>query len=152
MRDLKVKNVMVKDVIFLKPGMPVSEAAEIFVKNDINGAPVLDDENKLVGIVTDSDLLMQDVRVHFPTSIQLLAGTILLGSEKKFEERFRRAIGAKVADVMTKEVHTAHMDDTLEDVATLMAEKGIGRVPIMDDNKVVGIVTKRDIIKTLTKI
>lgn len=151
MTDLKASDVMTKNVITLSPDMTVKEASEIFVNKKINGAPVVDNEQKVVGIVTDSDLLMQDVKIHFPASIQLLAGTILLGSERKFEEKFKKAVGSRVKDVMTEHVHTAEANDSLEDVATLMAEKDIGRIPIIEDRKIIGIVTKRDIIKTLAR-
>lgn len=151
MRDTKVSEVMTKHVVLIEPDMTVKEVADLFLKNSINGAPVVDENNHIIGIITDSDLVMQDVKLHFPTAIQLLSGTILLGSEKKFEEQFNKAVGAKAQDVMTRDVFTVHPDDSLEDAATLMSDKDIGRVPVVDNGSVVGIVTKKDIIKTIAR-
>lgn len=151
MRDTKAVEIMTKPVITLDPDVPVKEAADIFIKNDINGAPVVDSEDRLVGIITDSDLVMQDVKLHFPTAIQLLSATILLGSEKKFEERLTKAVGARVSDVMTRDVVTVGGSESLEDVATIMSDKEIGRVPVVEHGKVVGIITKKDIVRTLAR-
>lgn len=151
MRNTKVQEIMTKHVVLIDPDMSVKEVADLFLKNSINGAPVVDAEGKVIGIITDSDLVMQDVKLHFPTAIQLLSGTILLGSEKKFEEQFNKAVGAKARDVMTRNVFTVHADDNLEDVATLMSDKDVGRVPVVEDDKVVGIITKKDIIKTIAR-
>lgn len=151
MSDLKALDIMTRNVILLEPEIPVNKVADIFLKNNINGAPVVDKDQNIIGIITDSDLVMQDVKLHFPTAIQLLTGTILLGSEKKFEEKFRRAVGAKAADVMTKNVLVVHPNDSIEDVATLMTEKEVGRVPVVEDGKVVGIITKKDIVKTIAR-
>lgn len=152
MRNTPVSEIMTKNPILLKPGTPVDEAADIFTKNNIGGAPVVDDNGRLAGIVTETDLLMQDVRLHFPTSIQLLAGTIYLESMKKFEDQLKKAVAAKVEDVMTRDVVTVKEYDTVETVATLMVEKDIGRIPVLShDGKVSGIVAKKDLVKAISE-
>ncbi|NCO66511.1 MAG: hypothetical protein COW32_11190 [Candidatus Aquicultor secundus] len=148
----KAKDIMTGGLVTFTKDTPVKEATEVLVKRNIGGAPVVDDEGGLIGIVSESDLIMQDVRFHFPTYIQLLDGYIYLPrSLERFEEEFKKAVGAKVGDVMTTEVITTNEDASLEDIATLMVDKGISRVPVMSDGKVVGIITKGDIVKAISK-
>ncbi len=146
------KGIMTKNPITFTPTMSVKEAAKILAEKDIGGAPVLDKDGRLVGIVTESDLIIQDVRLHFPTYIELLDGYLFLpGSLEYFEEEFKKAIGAEVADVMTMEVITVDENASVEDIATLMVEEDISRVPVMSDDKVVGIVTKGDLVRAISR-
>ncbi len=146
------KNTMTKNPITFTPTMSVKEAAKILAEKDIGGAPVLDNNGRLVGIVTESDLIVQDVRLRFPTYIELLDGYLYLpGSLEHFEEEFKKAIGAEVADVMTMEVITVDEGTSIEDIATLMVEEDIGRVPVMSGDRVVGIVTKGDIVRAISR-
>jgi len=148
----EVKDVMTKGLVTLKKEMPVKEAAEIFAKESIGGAPVVDEGGNLIGIVSESDLIMRDVRLHFPTFIQLLDGYIYLPrSLEKFESEFKRAVGARVGDVMTTDVATIDENATVEDAATLMVEKDIDRVPVMADGKLVGIISKSDLVKAISR-
>lgn len=154
MAELKMtaKDVMTKDPISFKKDTPVKDAAEILARNDIGGAPVVDDSGRLIGIVSESDLIMQDIRLHFPTFIQLLDGYIYLpGGLRRFEEQFKKAIGAKIGDVMTTEVITVDENASVEDIATLMIDNDISRIPVVAGDKPVGIVTKGDLVRAISK-
>lgn len=143
------REIMTREVVTVGPGTPVTEAAKILSQNNIGGAPVVDDNGALVGIISESDLILRDVKLHFPTYIHFLDSIIYLESLNKFEEQLKKAVGAKVKDVMTTEVETVASDATVEDIATLMVDKDIDRIPIIKDSSVVGIVTKGNIIRLL---
>lgn len=145
-----VKDIMTREVITVSPDTSVKEIAELMLEKGIGGVPVVEDE-KLVGIVTEEDLIMKNVKLHFPTYIQLLDAVIYLESLKKYEDELRKAIGATAKDVMTRDVITIAPDASLEEAATLMVEKGISRLPVVEGEKLVGIITKRDILKSLSK-
>jgi CBS domain-containing protein len=148
----EVRDIMTKELITLKEDTPVKEAARILSEAKISGAPVVDDEGRLIGLVTESDLVVQDVRLHFPTYIQLLDGYIYLpGSLKRFEEEFKKAVGAKVGDIMDTDVVTIDEHATIEDAATLMTEKDVGLVPVLSGNNLVGIIAKRDIVRSISR-
>jgi CBS domain-containing protein len=152
MATLKAKDIMSKELIVFKKDTSVKEAARILTEKGIGGAPVVNEEGKLVGIVTEADLIMQDIKLHFPTYLHLLDGYVYLpGSLHRFEEELRKAIGADVGDVMTKEVITVSPEVEIEDIATLMVKKDVGRVPVIDGEKLVGIITKGDIVKSLAR-
>jgi CBS domain-containing protein len=147
-----VRDIMTREVIVFKRSTPVKDAAEQLSKASVGGAPVVDDEGNLVGIVTDGDLIMQDVKLHFPTYVQLLDGYIYVpGSLQRFEHEFRKAIGATVGDVMTEEVITTDEDATIEDVATIMVDQDVSRLPVVADGKLIGIVTKGDLVRAIVR-
>ncbi len=144
------KDVMTKDVKIVKPGDSVKDAAKYFVDNDIGGAPVLDDDGRLVGLITESDLISQDAKVHFPTYIHLLDSYIFFESTKRFEESLKRAAAATVEELMKKDVVTVAPDASIEEISTLMMDKRIGRIPVVLEDEVVGIITKGDIVRSLS--
>ncbi len=148
---IKVKDVMTRNVATLSKDMSVKEAAQLLVEKGIGGAPVVDEEGRVIGVVSESDLIMEDVKLHFPTFIHLLDGIIYLESLKAFEEKLRKAVAVKVEDVMTKKVITVTEDTDIEDAATLMIDKGISRIPVVKEGKLVGMVTKRDIVKSIAR-
>jgi CBS domain-containing protein len=151
MAQLTAKEIMVTNVLTVGPEAPVKDIAKLFSEKRIGGAPVVDDKKNVIGIVTDGDLIMQDVKIHFPHYISLLDGFIILGSTRKFEQQLRKAVGAKVEDVMTKDVVTIGPDILIEDVATLMVERNISRLPVVEGGKLIGLVSRGDIVKSLSR-
>lgn len=147
------RDMMTKNVVTVGLEMAVKDLAGLMAEKDIGGAPVVDADGKLIGIVTESDLIVQDARLQYPTYIHLLDGFIYWpSSAAKFNEEFKKALGATVGEIMTVDVVTAGEDSTIEDLATLMIEKDIGRIPIIDSSsKVTGIVTKHDVVTAIGK-
>lgn len=146
----EVKDIMTKEVITFTPDLPVKEAAKELSEANIGGAPVLDDEGRIIGIVVESDLIMQEVRLHFPTYVQLLDGYIYLpGSMSRFEKEFKKAVGAKVKDVMSTDVVTIDASATVQDAATMLVDKDINMLPVMAEGELVGVVSKRDLVKAI---
>ncbi len=141
---------MTKDPKTVGPDAPVKDAAKVMVDSHIGALPVVDG-GRVIGMVTEGDLIMEDVRIHFPTYIQLLDGIIYLESRKRFEEELKKAVGATVRDVMTSKVVAAAADDSIEDVATRMVDEGVSRLPVMEGDRLIGIITKGDIVRALSR-
>lgn len=146
---LKAKDIMTRKLITLTEETPVTEAAKVLATKKIGGAPVVNSSGQVVGIVSESDLIIQDVKLHFPHFINLLDSYIFLGSLKKFETLLKKAVAAKVKDLMSSEVISVAPEATIEDVATLLTEKKISRVLVMAEGRLLGIITKGDIVKSL---
>lgn len=142
-------DLMTSDVVTVTPDTPVKEAAKLMSDRHVGALPVVDAAGALVGIATEGDLIMQDVKVHFPSYISLLDGFIYLESYSRFEQELKKAIAANVGDVMTANVVTALPDTDVESLATLMVEKHVSRVPILDGGMLVGIVAKGDIVRAI---
>lgn len=150
---MNAKDIMNKQVITVKEDMSIKALADLFVKKNIGGAPVVDADGKLIGMVTEGDLVSQDAQVHFPTYVHLLDGFFYFPSTvARFEKDFKHALGRVVKDVMTTDVFTAHEDASIEDMATWMVDKDISRLPILDkDGKLIGMVTKHDVVRAISK-
>lgn len=144
------KDIMTKDVITVNSKATIKEVAQILTEKKISGVPIVDD-GKLVGIVSEGDLIIKDKKLHVPSFINVLDAIIYLESPKKFEEELKKVTAVEVKDLMTKKVVTITEDTDIEEVATIMVEKGISRVPVVRDNKIVGIVSRGDIVKSLAR-
>jgi CBS domain-containing protein len=149
MSELVARDIMTSDPVTVAPDTTVTEAARLMSERRIGALPVVE-EGRMVGLVTEGDLIMQDVKVHFPTYLSLLGGYVFApGASDRFESSLRKAVAATVSDVMTREPVSVTADALVTDVATLLVERDIARVPVMDGDAVVGIVSKSDIVRSL---
>lgn len=148
---LTAKDIMTKDVVSVTPGTSIEKLSEILLANQISGAPVLDDAGKLVGIVTENDLIRQNKRLHIPTVVSFLDAAIYLESSRKFEEEVKRVTATTVGEICERTVMTITEDAGLADIATIMSEKKLHLLPVVSGGKVVGIVGKRDVVKAVAR-
>ena len=144
---LTAKDIMTKDVITVTPDTSIEVLASILVKNEVSGAPVVDDKGGLYGMVTENDLISRNKRLHIPTVVGFLDAAIYLESSKKFEEEVKRMCATKVADICVRKAVTISEDTTVVEIATIMAEKKVHLLPVMRLGKITGIVGKRDMVK-----
>lgn len=152
-RDLPVTDIMSAPAITLSPDTTVEEAIGVLVERGIEGAPVVDAEGQLVGLLDDDDLIVSEARLHAPTTIEILGAYIPLpGDLKRFNEEVRQALGRTVAEVMDTDVATVDTTSTVEDAATLLHDRGISRLPVLGEaGEVVGVVTRGDLVKALRR-
>ena len=146
-----VKDIMKTDVIKAGPDTTVAELADLLAEHKISGVPVVDGKNRVIGVVSEADVIMQDADLHFPHYIQLLESIIYLESVRKFKERYRKAFGTKVTDIMSQDVVTISPDASVRDAATLMADRGVNRLPVTEERHLVGIVTRGDIVRAIAE-
>jgi CBS domain-containing protein len=145
---LNASDIMTTDVITVKKETPLSELAEILTQNHINGVPVVDDEGLLIGIICESDLIRRDKKLHIPTVVALFDAVIYLESSKKMEEEIKRISATTVEDLYTRKVVTVDEKTPIDEIATIMTQKKIYTIPVMDGDNLVGIVGKNDVIRT----
>lgn len=152
-----VKDVMNPDVVFCKPDDTVREAAKILKENNISGAPVLED-GQLVGIVSEADLLELLVipekgDLWLPSPFEVIEVPLReLFSWEETKKMLSDVGSTKVEEMMTKNVHTIDSEASVEEASELMVRRRINRLPVMENDRVVGIVTRGDIIKGLAKL
>lgn len=151
MDELTVREIMTTDVITARPDTTVGELADILTKNKISGVPVVDGQGRLLGMVSEADIILQDADLHFPYYVQFLEMVIYLQSVHKFEERVRKSIGSKVTEIMSEEVVSVSPDATVREVATLMADRNVNRLPVTENERLVGIVTRGDIVRAIAE-
>lgn len=149
-RSTPVRAVMTTEVVWFKDTDTVQTAYQEMVSHDIDGAPVLNENGHVVGMLSTGDLLVQETKLHYPTVVSLFGAYLELpSSHRHFEDDLRKAVGATVGDVMSTEVHTVGPDDNLERAATLMHENQVSRLPVIEDGRMVGIVSRGDILRAV---
>ncbi len=143
-----VKDIMSKDVVTVYETNTIEEVARIFIDKKISGVPVVDAQKKLVGIISEGDLVFQQKKLNPPVFLSFFDGVIQVGKSAFFDE-IKKISAFLVKDLMTKEdLIVARETADVSDVASLLIENKVNRIPIVnDENKVVGIVTRYDIIK-----
>ena len=148
---LTAADVMTRDVITVKKETTIRELAELFSRHRISMAPVVDDSGAMIGIVTETDLVEQDKSLHIPTVISLFDWVIYLESDKKFEKELKKMTGQTVGDIYTQSVKTVAPSAPLSDLADIMSSGKIHAIPVLEDKKVIGIVARIDLIRTMIK-
>ncbi|OCL27769.1 hypothetical protein U472_04250 [Orenia metallireducens] len=142
------KDIMTEEVVSVRPEQTVKEVAKILTDNKISGVPVLED-GKLIGIVSEGDLITRDKKLQFPNYVYFLDSVFYLDSLEKFEKDFKKMVGVQVKDIMTADVITVTPDTEVEEIATILTEDGVNRVPVVEDGKLVGIVSRGDIVRCI---
>ncbi|HEB50745.1 MAG TPA: CBS domain-containing protein [Desulfobulbus sp.] len=146
---LKAKDIMTRDVITVDTEMPVKELAELFYTRKISGAPVKNTQGRIIGVVTESDLIDQNKRVHIPTVVAILDSFLFLESPDKLEKDIKKIAGTKVDDICSHELISVTPETPMDEVATLMAEQHVHTLPVMDGDTLVGVIGRDDIIRTM---
>ena len=143
---MKARDVMVSPVITVKPSSSVKEVAKTFLERRISGVPVVDDQGKLVGIVSESDLMH---RSEAGTERQRSWWLLGLTGDEVLAAEYVKAHARKVADVMTRRVITASPDTPLHEIAALLEKNSIKRLPIVKDGQLVGILSRANLIQAV---
>ncbi|MDD2321473.1 MAG: CBS domain-containing protein [Geobacteraceae bacterium] len=146
---LTAADIMTKDLFTVTTGTSIRELAEIITRNRIGSVPVVDEQGALIGIVTESDLIEQDKNFHIPTVISLFDWVIYLESEKKFEKELKRMTAQTVGDIYTKDVVTVEPKTPVTELADIMSGKKIHSLPVVEAGKLVGIVSRIDLIRSM---
>jgi CBS domain-containing protein len=146
-----VSEIMERDPVTVAPEASVKDVVAALRDHELPGVPVVDSDGNVAGIVTEADLVLpdQDGDLHIPHYINLFGGTIFLESLDRFEGRLRKAFAANAADMMTRDPDTVAPDTSIRDAARLIHETGHNRLPVVEDGKLVGVVTRLDVLGAL---
>lgn len=149
---ITVKDIMTTELVTFSPDDEIAKATKILLEKRFNGAPVVDSEGKLVGILCQSDLIAQQKSFPIPTIFTVFDGFIPLTSVKHLEKEVEKISAALVSQAMTPDPVTVRPDTEIENVAKLMVDKNFHTLPVVDENgNLIGIIGKHDILKTLVK-
>lgn len=148
---LKAKDIMTTDVITVKPTTTIEDLARTLMEHNISGAPVVNDAGDLISIVTENDLISQNKRLHIPTVMRLFDAFVMLESPGKIEKEIKKMAAITVDDICTKKVITITEDTPVQDIATIMSEKKVHLIPVVEGKKIRGIIGKMDLVKGITK-
>lgn len=149
---LKASDIMQDPIVTVSKDMTVEELGRLFIEKDISGVPVVEADGSIYGIVTDNDLISQKKRLHIPTVLRIFDAFIPLEKSDTIEEEIRRMSATTVADICTTDIVTINGDTSLDEIATIMAEKRIHFLPVVNpDGRLMGIVDKHDVLKGISR-
>ena len=143
------QDIMTREVITVAPETDITEATRILLDHRINGLPVVNQQRRLVGIVCQSDLIAQQKRIPLPSLFTLLDGYISLTSAKQFEKEVNKIAATRVEQAMTTSPVTVKPNTSLEEIASLMVEKKLHTLPVVENEQLVGVIGKEDMLRTL---
>jgi CBS domain-containing protein len=152
MADL-VRDIMDTAPVTVPPDASVEEVVRTLRDHELPGVPVVDGDGRCVGIVTEADLVLPDDQgdLHIPHYINLFGGTVFLEPLGRFEQRLRKAFASKATDMMTSDPDTVAPETTVQEAARLIHSSGHNRLPVVEDGRLVGVVTRLDVLGALAR-
>jgi len=146
---MNAKDIMTTEVISVYPDTTIADAAKLLLEKHLNGLPVIDHEGRLVGIICQSDLIFQQKKIPVPTVFTFLDGLFPLTSYKDMEKEVKKIAAANVSEAMVSSPFTVEPETSLEDIATIMVQHNIHTLPVVEGDRVVGVIGKEDVLRTL---
>lgn len=147
---MKARDIMTRDVISISPETTIEEIAKILHKHRISGVPVVSEDNEILGMVTEGDLIIKIAGPHLPPHIDIFGGILFLKSPHDMDEEFKKITAVMAKDIMTEKVVVIEEDCDVSDLASIMINRKINRLPVVDKNdRLVGIISRADLIETM---
>jgi CBS domain-containing protein len=141
---------MNRDLLTVTPSTPLSEAVKLLVDRHIGGLPVIDDAGKLVGVISESDLMWREQGLEQPPYMIFLGGVIYFKNPLTYDRDLHKALGQTVGEVMTPHAISITANTPLPEAARIMHDKKIHRLPVVDENQhPIGIITEGDIVRAI---
>jgi CBS domain-containing protein len=148
-----VRDIMDAEPATVSPDASVEEVVRTLREHELPGVPVIDADGRLAGLVTEADLVLPDDQgdLHLPHYINLFGGTVFLEPLGRFEDRLRKAFASKASDMMTTDPDTVEPDTSVQEAARLVHDSGHNRLPVVEDGRLVGVVTRLDLLGALAR-
>jgi CBS domain-containing protein len=148
---LTVRHIMDSDPVSVTVADSVETVLHVMRDHDLRGVPVVNEGGRCVGIITEADLVLSDEGedFHLPHYFQLFGGIVFLERWSHFEERARKAFASTAEDMMTEDPITIEPDATVREAARLIARKKHNRLPVIEHGRLVGVVTRVDVLDGL---
>jgi CBS domain-containing protein len=151
--SLTVRDIMDTQPASVTPEATVEEVVRALRDHELTGVPVVNSGGRCVGIITEEDLVMagDEGDLHLPHYIELFGGIVFLESMGRFEERLKRATASSAADMMTEDPVTIEPTATIQEAGRLMSHHKHNRLPVVEHGRLVGVVTRVDVLDALTR-
>jgi CBS domain-containing protein len=148
-----VADIMDRDPVTVSPRADIPTLIKLLQEHELPGVPVVGEDGTLLGIVTESDLVLRgdDESLHLPHYIQLFGGVVFLEPLQHLEDKLRKAVASSVEEMMTADVETIPPDATVHEAAQLISHSGHNRIPVVEGEKLVGVITRVDALDALTR-
>jgi CBS domain-containing protein len=150
---LTVRDIMDPELVTVTPEDDIETLVHLLRRHELPGVPVVNEGGRCVGMVTEADLVISDEQgdLHLPHYIELFGGVVFLEPLRRFEERLRKAVGLSVKDIMTSELTTIEPDAGVHEAGRIIAQSGHNRLPVIEHGRLIGVVTRVDVLEALTR-
>jgi CBS domain-containing protein len=145
------RDIMTREVITAYPEERIEEVTRLMLENKISGMPVVDQHEKVVGMITEKDLMVKASELKVPFYVTLFDSIIFLENPLRFNNDLKKYTASRVKDVMSTKIHGVEEDTPVSKIVEIMQGRGINRLPVLRNGKLVGIITRNDILKSLVK-
>lgn len=146
---MRVRDLMTTKVFSVRTDTAVSDVARLMSEHGISGVPVLDAQNRLVGVVTELDMIVRNGRLEMPAFLQILDAVVPLELPGHLQQRLLHMMGTHAQDVMTRDIHPVAPDDEIQDLVDVMVKRRLNPVPVVEDGKLVGIISHADLVRVM---
>jgi CBS domain-containing protein len=146
-----VRDIMTRDIVKVKPDTSVSYIALLMAEHRISGVPVVDEQDRVLGVVTELDMVVRNTRLKLPAFFTLLNATIYLETPAHIKERLQHMLGLTASEIMSEKSMTITADASIEDLAELMVERQVNPIPVIENGRLAGIVSRSDIVRWMAK-
>ena len=146
------KDIMKKEVISVREDQTLKDVVEMMIKYDVSGLPVINISGKIVGIISERDILRHGRKIFMTESISLLGIMLYEQNPESYEEELSQALKLIVSKIMVRDVIVADENEPVGEIAHIMMEEGVNRVPILKDGELVGIIGREDIIRAIAEL
>lgn len=147
----RVRDIMTRDIVKVRPGTSVSDIALLMSQHRISGVPVVDEQDRVLGVVTELDMVVRNTRFKLPAFFTLLNATIYLETPAHIKERLHHMLGLTAREIMSEKAMTITADASIEDLAELMVGRLANPLPVIENGRLAGIVSRSDIVRWMAK-
>jgi CBS domain-containing protein len=150
---LTVRDIMDADPVTVEPDDDVETVVQRMRRHELPGVPVVNEGGRCIGIVTEADLVIADEQgdLHIPHYIELFGGVVFLEPLRRYEARLKKAFASSVSELMTEDPVTIEADASVKEAGRLIVRRGHNRLPVVEHGRLVGVVTRVDVLEALTR-
>lgn len=148
---LTAREIMTREVVTVTEQTSIKELASKFVETRFGNMPVLNSAGKLIGVISETDLVEQQKPLHIPTVMALFDGVFYLDSEKSFKEQVDRITATTVGELCTGKLITCAPENSVREIAALMSKHKVHLLPVVEADEMIGVVARLDLIRTMEK-
>ena len=150
---LTVRDIMDADPVTVGPDDDVESVVRVLRRHELPGVPVVNEGGRCIGIVTEADLVIGDEQgdLHIPHYIELFGGVVFLEPLRHYETRLKKAFASSAKDLMTANPVTVEAGASVREAGKIIAQRGHNRLPVIEHGRLVGVVTRVDVLEALTR-
>ena len=148
---IHARDIMQTEVVTVSPETSLEELGRLMLEHGVSGVPVVDGDGAVIGVVTENDIIETHEELRFPTVVALFDAILYVESSRHFEEQVRRAAATTARELMHAPVVSVSPEATLPEIASIMTRKRIHHLPVIEGDRLVGMVGKADVVRGIAE-